>query len=128
MAAIAGTLTGIAITAENHNAKQKGPVKSGPLFLTRLRASQIWHGRRCCVIEKRAPRLRRSSDSLLASHSPAGDFLMRRSFILAGVAVTMLVASFAGANAQQPMQRVQVGILECRGGSSIGSIVGSVTN
>ena len=53
---------------------------------------------------------------------------MRRSFILAGVAVTMLVASFAGANAQQPMQRIQVGILECRGGASVGFIVGSVTN
>jgi hypothetical protein len=51
---------------------------------------------------------------------------MRRSFILAGVAVTLLVASFAGANAQQPMQRVQVGILECRGGSSVGFIVGSL--
>jgi len=53
---------------------------------------------------------------------------MRRSFILAGVAATMLVASFTGANAQQPMQRVQVGILECRGGASIGFVVGSVTN
>src|ERR1700682_5984373 len=53
---------------------------------------------------------------------------MRRSFILAGVAVTMLVASLAAANAQQPMQRVQVGILECRGGASVGFIVGSVTN
>jgi Protein of unknown function (DUF992) len=53
---------------------------------------------------------------------------MRRSFILAGVAATMLVASFAGANAQQPMQRVQVGILECRGSASIGFVVGSVTN
>jgi hypothetical protein len=53
---------------------------------------------------------------------------MRRSIILAGIAVTMLVASFAGADAQQPMQRVQVGILECRGGASVGFIVGSVTN
>ncbi len=53
---------------------------------------------------------------------------MRRSFILAGVAATMLVASFTGANAQQPVQRVQVGILECRGGASIGFVVGSVTN
>jgi hypothetical protein len=53
---------------------------------------------------------------------------MRRSFILAGVAVTMLVASFTGANAQQPIQRVQVGILECRGGASMGFVVGSVTN
>ena len=29
---------------------------------------------------------------------------------------------------QQPMNRVQVGVLECRGGASIGFIVGSVTN
>jgi hypothetical protein len=53
---------------------------------------------------------------------------MRRSFILAGVAATLLVASFAGANAQQPIQRVRVGILECRGAASIGFVVGSVTN
>ena len=53
---------------------------------------------------------------------------MRRSFILAEVAAAMLVASFTGANAQQPVQRVQVGILECRGGASIGFVVGSVTN
>jgi len=53
---------------------------------------------------------------------------MRRSFILAGLAVTVLVASLAGAQAQQPMNRVQVGVLECRGGASIGFIVGSVTN
>jgi hypothetical protein len=53
---------------------------------------------------------------------------MRRSFILAGVAAATLVALSPGANAQQPMQRVQVGILECRGGSSIGFVVGSVTN
>ena len=53
---------------------------------------------------------------------------MRRSFILAGVATSLLAASFTGANAQQPMQRVQVGILECRGGASVGFIVGSVTH
>ena len=53
---------------------------------------------------------------------------MRRLFILAGTVLTTLVASLNGANAQQPMQRVQVGILECRGGASIGFIVGSVTN
>jgi hypothetical protein len=53
---------------------------------------------------------------------------MRRSFILAGVAASLLAASFTSANAQQPMQRVQVGILECRGGSSVGFIVGSVTH
>ena len=53
---------------------------------------------------------------------------MRRSFTLVGIAATMLVASFAGANAQQPIQRVQVGILECRGAASMGFVVGSVTN
>ena len=53
---------------------------------------------------------------------------MRRSFTLAGIAATTLVASFAGANAQQPIQRVQVGILECRGAASMGFVVGSVTN
>jgi hypothetical protein len=52
---------------------------------------------------------------------------MRRSLALAGIAIGMLITSFAGANAQQ-MQRVQVGVLECRGGTSIGFIVGSVTN
>src|SRR3981189_3990801 len=55
---------------------------------------------------------------------------MRRSFILAGVGITltMLVAFVARAHAQQPMQRVRVGVLECRGGASVGFIVGSVTN
>jgi hypothetical protein len=53
---------------------------------------------------------------------------MRRPFILAATAATLLVATFAGANAQQPIQRVQVGILECRGAASMGFVVGSVTN
>ena len=49
---------------------------------------------------------------------------MRRLITLAGVAAA-LAASVAGASAQE---RVQVGVLECRGGASIGFIVGSVTN
>ena len=49
---------------------------------------------------------------------------MRRLIILAGIAAA-LTASVAGARAQE---RVQVGVLECRGGASIGFIVGSVTN
>jgi hypothetical protein len=53
---------------------------------------------------------------------------MRRSINLAGVAGTLLLALSAAAHAQQPIQRVQVGVLECRGGSSVGFIVGSVTN
>jgi hypothetical protein len=69
-----------------------------------------------------------SCSSARIAFFPAGDLFMRRSFILAGLAVTVLVASVAGAQAQQPMNRVQVGVLECRGGASIGFIVGSVTN
>jgi hypothetical protein len=53
---------------------------------------------------------------------------MPRSTLLAGLAATLLVASSAAAQAQQPMQRVQVGVLECRGGASVGFVVGSVTN
>jgi hypothetical protein len=53
---------------------------------------------------------------------------MRRSLLLTGAAIAMLVTSIAGANAQAPITRVQVGILECRGGASVGFIVGSVTN
>jgi hypothetical protein len=52
---------------------------------------------------------------------------MRRLIILAGIAAATLIASLAAANAQ-PVERVQVGVLECRGGASIGFIVGSVTN
>src|SRR5438132_4747985 len=50
---------------------------------------------------------------------------MRRSIILA--ALVVLAASISSAHAQQ-VQRVQVGVLECRGGGSVGFIVGSVTN
>jgi Protein of unknown function (DUF992) len=53
---------------------------------------------------------------------------MRRSTVLASIAAGMIIASCGAADAQQPKQRVQVGVLECRGGASIGFIVGSVTN
>jgi hypothetical protein len=46
---------------------------------------------------------------------------------LFGVALTTLVASFAGANAQQP-QQTQIGVLECEGGQNVGFVVGSVTS
>jgi hypothetical protein len=88
---------------------------------------QIWQVRQRCAIEMAGALDVRSLNSPLASLSLAGDFLMRRSLALAGIAIGMLITSFAGANAQQ-MQRVQVGVLECRGGTSIGFIVGSVTN
>ncbi|NEU99521.1 DUF992 domain-containing protein [Bradyrhizobium uaiense] len=52
---------------------------------------------------------------------------MRRFTLLAGAAIATLTA-IVGANAQQPSQRVQVGVLECRGGASVGFIVGSVTH
>ncbi|TKW77611.1 MAG: DUF992 domain-containing protein [Bradyrhizobium icense] len=50
---------------------------------------------------------------------------MRRSLVLAGIALA-LSASVTTASAQQA--KVQVGVLECRGGASVGFIVGSVTN
>ena len=53
---------------------------------------------------------------------------MRRSLIIAAGVLTTLASSIGGAQAQQQMQRVQVGVLECRGGASVGFIVGSVTN
>jgi hypothetical protein len=56
-----------------------------------------------------------------------GDYFMRHSPIIAAAALAMLTASITSASAQ-PAQRVQVGVLECRGGASVGFIVGSVTN
>ena len=50
---------------------------------------------------------------------------MRRSVTAAAIAATLLTSS---ASAQAPMDRVRVGVLECRGGTSIGFVVGSVTN
>ena len=52
---------------------------------------------------------------------------MRRSFIFAGLAAASLVVSVADSGAQQ-QRMVRVGVLECRGGASVGFIVGSVTN
>ncbi len=45
--------------------------------------------------------------------------------ILSGLVGAILMS--VAAHAQSP-QRVQVGVLECRGGASVGFIVGSVTN
>jgi Protein of unknown function (DUF992) len=66
--------------------------------------------------------------SFLCSHHrfSAGDYFMR-SLILGLAALATLASSTGGADAQQ-MQRVQVGVLECRGGASVGFIVGSVTH
>ncbi|NEV75948.1 DUF992 domain-containing protein [Rhodopseudomonas sp. BR0C11] len=49
---------------------------------------------------------------------------MRRLSLLAGLAAAALITT--AADAQQG--RVRVGMLECRGGASMGFIVGSVTN
>ena len=49
---------------------------------------------------------------------------MRRLSLALGVAVATLIAS----SAAQAQSRLQVGVLECRGGSSTGFIIGSVTN
>ena len=50
-----------------------------------------------------------------------------RSAALAGLAAAVLAGSLAGAQAQQT-HRVRVGVLECRGGTSVGFVVGSVTH
>ena len=52
---------------------------------------------------------------------------MRR-FLTSAAFAGGLSLALSAAIAQQPMQRVRVGILECRGGASVGFIVGSVTN
>jgi hypothetical protein len=91
-----------------------------------IATSQIWQRRRGYAIDVTAPRgTALTLFTRLASHSSAGDFFMRRSLLLAATAMSMLAGSLATA---QPIQRVQVGVLECRGGASIGFIVGSVTN
>ena len=51
---------------------------------------------------------------------------MRRTFLLAAAMLAGLPVVLAGAAHAQ--DRVRVGVLECRGGASIGFIVGSVTN
>jgi hypothetical protein len=81
---------------------------------------KLWH-------RIRAPWARPSFQRLLASLLFFGDYFMRRSLILAAAAFATLASSIGGAHAQQA-QRVQVGVLECRGGASVGFIVGSVTN
>ena len=53
---------------------------------------------------------------------------MRRSLLLAAAVFTTMATSIAGVDAQAQVQRVQVGVLECRGGASVGFIVGSVTH
>jgi hypothetical protein len=50
--------------------------------------------------------------------------MSRLSYLLGIAATTLMVGS---ASAQQ-QGRIQVGVLECRGGASVGFIVGSVTN
>jgi hypothetical protein len=53
---------------------------------------------------------------------------MHRFPLPVSAALAALMGSLTAAIAQQPMQRVQVGVLECRGAASVGFIVGSVTN
>jgi hypothetical protein len=66
--------------------------------------------------------------SLYSHYISAGELFMRCFVLLAASAIIMLAASMDGAGAQQPMSRVKVGVLECRGGASIGFVVGSVTH
>jgi hypothetical protein len=52
---------------------------------------------------------------------------MRRSLVIAAF-VAALPGGLTSADAQRPVSRVQVGVLQCRGGASVGFIVGSVTH
>jgi hypothetical protein len=56
---------------------------------------------------------------------------MRRSLVIAASAATLaatLLGGLTSADAQGPVAPVRVGVLECRGGASVGFIVGSVTH
>jgi hypothetical protein len=87
----------------------------------RKRASFLCQAQRCCGIEEWA---RGVGLFKPASHHflSFGVFFMLRTFLLAG---SLLAGLGSAAHAQD---RVRVGVLECRGGASIGFIVGSVTN
>lgn len=50
-----------------------------------------------------------------------------RAGLAAAASVAVLAGACTGAHAQQ-LDRVRVGVLECRGGASIGFVVGSVTH
>jgi uncharacterized protein DUF992 len=52
---------------------------------------------------------------------------MRRSLVISALAATLL-GGLTSAEAQAPAAAVRVGVLECRGGASVGFIVGSVTH
>lgn len=54
--------------------------------------------------------------------------MRRQSTAFTVLAVAMMVVLSYPARAQQGVQKVQVGVLECRGGPSIGFIVGEMTN
>lgn len=54
--------------------------------------------------------------------------MTRRSTVFTALAGAMLASFVSTADAQQPAQKVQVGVLECKGGPSIGFIVGATTN
>src|SRR6266571_2690600 len=120
-----GTCITIAATTEELQGHQRGPLRrasfllasrlpSSPEYTTAaVEARQIWHGRGCCAIETESAGAMALPDFLLASQLFSREiFFMRRSFILADVAITitLLVALSARVNAQQPMQRVQVGV------------------
>src|SRR5580700_1589282 len=93
MAGVAGTIRGIIVTADGKaNRIPTGPLEAGLFYLARCR--MLWHRKASAL-----------GDGALCPHHIlfiAGDFLMRRSFMLAGAAAAVLVASFAGAHAQQP--------------------------
>jgi hypothetical protein len=104
-----------------------GAAAAHHLVLRRIRGTHLEPPLKLCHRGEKRPFPAAFAPLCPRHNFPAGDFFMRRSVILAVIAFATLVAPFAGAHAQQP-GLVQVGVLECRGGASIGFIVGSVTN
>jgi hypothetical protein len=54
--------------------------------------------------------------------------MRRRRSLSIVLAATMLSSLVSPCHAQQPAQKVQVGVLECLGGASVGFLVGAVVN
>src|SRR5712672_3916931 len=101
MAVLAGTCITIAATTEELQGYQRGPLRrasfllasgvpSSPEYTTAaVEARQIWHGHGCCVIETESAGAMALPDFLLTTTFQSEIFFMRRSFILAGVAITI---------------------------------------
>jgi hypothetical protein len=91
---------------------------------------KIWQRHTLYVIDVSAGRSHVLMTGGITSLISFGVSFMRsslRSAAFAALAAAVLAGGCAAAQAQQ-LNRVKVGVLECRGGASIGFVVGSVTH